>query len=163
MRIGGRHTQGVTIVELLIVIVVIGILAAITIVAYNGIQNRANDTAVRQDLTNFAKKLELIKVDADRYPSTLTAAMDLSFSKSAYGSDSQNRNIRYCYNSSTDTYVLVANSKSGNYFKAQNSTVEETASTYGYGVCSLIGLTSTNPSQNGFDSGASPQWATWIK
>lgn len=35
---------GFTIVELLIVIVVIGILAAIVIVAYNGIQTRANNT-----------------------------------------------------------------------------------------------------------------------
>lgn len=39
-----RSNQGFTIVELLIVIVVIGILAAITIVAYNGIQLRARNT-----------------------------------------------------------------------------------------------------------------------
>lgn len=37
----GQKQKGFTIVELLIVIVVIGILAAITIVAYNGIQERA--------------------------------------------------------------------------------------------------------------------------
>lgn len=46
--------DGFTIVELLIVIVVIGILAAITIVAFNGIQSRANNTsrinAVQQTL-----------------------------------------------------------------------------------------------------------------
>ena len=36
--------KGFTIVELLVVIVVIGILAAITIVSYNGITNRANNT-----------------------------------------------------------------------------------------------------------------------
>jgi prepilin-type N-terminal cleavage/methylation domain-containing protein len=39
-----KHQTGFTIVELLIVIVVIGILAAITIVAYNGIQTRAQNT-----------------------------------------------------------------------------------------------------------------------
>lgn len=39
-----KSRSGFTIVELLIVIVVIAILAAITIVAYNGIQQRANNT-----------------------------------------------------------------------------------------------------------------------
>ena len=38
--------SGFTIVELLIVIVVIAILAAISLVAYTGVQNSANDAAV---------------------------------------------------------------------------------------------------------------------
>jgi len=42
----GQKQSGFTIVELLIVVVVIAILAAITIVAYNGIQNRAKSSAV---------------------------------------------------------------------------------------------------------------------
>ncbi|MCA9336117.1 prepilin-type N-terminal cleavage/methylation domain-containing protein, partial [Candidatus Saccharibacteria bacterium] len=41
---------GFTIVELLIVIVVIAILAAITIVAYNGIQQRSRDSIRKSDL-----------------------------------------------------------------------------------------------------------------
>ena len=41
-----RGVKGFTIVELLIVIVVIAILAAISIVAYNGIQSRANNTKI---------------------------------------------------------------------------------------------------------------------
>jgi prepilin-type N-terminal cleavage/methylation domain-containing protein len=41
----GQKQKGFTIVELLIVIVVIGILAAITIVAYNGIQERSRLSA----------------------------------------------------------------------------------------------------------------------
>lgn len=40
------NKHGFTIVELLIVIVVIAILAAISIVSYNGIQQRANNTAI---------------------------------------------------------------------------------------------------------------------
>ena len=52
-----------TIVELLIVIVVIALLAAITIVAYNGIKNRTYDATVQSDLSSFAKHLKLIEAD----------------------------------------------------------------------------------------------------
>jgi len=51
--------SGFTVVELLIVIVVIAILAAITTVAYSGIQARANDSRTRQGATQFAKSLHL--------------------------------------------------------------------------------------------------------
>jgi general secretion pathway protein G len=61
---------GFTIVELLIVIVVIATLAAIIIVSYNGIQNRAHDTAVQNDIASMAKKLQLYYVDKGVYPDT---------------------------------------------------------------------------------------------
>lgn len=62
-----KSRSGFTIVELLIVIVVIGILAAITIVAYNGIQQRARDTARKSDLALIAKSLKLYYVDNGDY------------------------------------------------------------------------------------------------
>ena len=55
--------KGFTLVELLIVIVVIAILAAITLVAYNGIQKKAQDTSLRSDLTNAGKVMSLWTVD----------------------------------------------------------------------------------------------------
>lgn len=63
---------GFTIVELLIVIVVIGILAAITIVAFNGVQSRARDSARTNDIKSIQKALELYRVDNGIYPSVGT-------------------------------------------------------------------------------------------
>lgn len=79
MQWASRKKQtGFTIVELLIVVVVIAILAAITIVAYNGITNRAKDSAVRSTLTSTAKKIEAYRYSADNptesYPVSLSAA-----------------------------------------------------------------------------------------
>jgi prepilin-type N-terminal cleavage/methylation domain-containing protein len=50
--------NGFTIVELLVVIVVIGILAAITIVSYNGITTKAKTASVTSYLNSFSKKYQ---------------------------------------------------------------------------------------------------------
>jgi prepilin-type N-terminal cleavage/methylation domain-containing protein len=60
--------QGFTIVELLIVIVVIGILAAITIVAYNGIQNRGKSSAAQSAMNTVIKKAEAANAISSAYP-----------------------------------------------------------------------------------------------
>jgi len=65
-----KTTSGFTIVELLIVIVVIGILAAIALVAYNGTQSRARDADRRSDLAAIAKGLKLWYVDHGDYMET---------------------------------------------------------------------------------------------
>ena len=70
-------SRGFTIVELLIVIVVIAILAAITIAAYTGITNRANTSAAQSAATSLAKKAEVFNTENGAYPATagmITAA-----------------------------------------------------------------------------------------
>jgi prepilin-type N-terminal cleavage/methylation domain-containing protein len=71
------RTKGFTIVELLIVIVVIAILAAITIVAFNGIQTRARDSSRESSVVALQKALELYNAENDMYP-TFTGCTDNS-------------------------------------------------------------------------------------
>ncbi len=73
------HRQtGFTIVELLIVIVVIGILAAIVIAAYNGVQKSASKSSMQSDLKNAAQQMGIAQVDLGVYPDVLPAAAKTS-------------------------------------------------------------------------------------
>lgn len=80
LTLKNKHNQkGFTIVELLIVVVVIAILAAITIVAYNGIQNRAKDSALQSKASQIGKKaLAYAPLNADLYPPAATFEADLA-------------------------------------------------------------------------------------
>ncbi len=60
-----------TIVELLVVIVVIGILAAITIVSYSGISNRAKVSSLQSDLANASTLLKNYNTLYGSYPTSL--------------------------------------------------------------------------------------------
>lgn len=131
---GGRQ-KGFTIVELLIVIVVIALLAVIVIVAYNGIQQRAQDTAIKSDLSAIAKALTNYKTIKGTYPTTETQISEIhntsttglseanvKVTRTAYdvttqaaGDDTNRRNILICVRSggSDPQFGILALSKSG--------------------------------------------------
>jgi len=56
------YSHGFTIVELLIVIVVIGILATITIVSFNSVQSRARTTKINADISNLQKAIQAARI-----------------------------------------------------------------------------------------------------
>lgn len=60
--------HGFTIVELLIVIIIIGILAALVITTFNGIQQRARDNERETDIKALHSQVEAYFVENDRYP-----------------------------------------------------------------------------------------------
>jgi prepilin-type N-terminal cleavage/methylation domain-containing protein len=122
--INNRYLRaGFTIVEVLIVITVIGILASIVIVSYNGIQKKGYDTSVQSDLDSIAGLLEGSRVRStpQEFPRTkaILDTLDIKATKSAYDT-TVTYNMIYCIaNSGANAYqefLLVAKSKSGAIF-----------------------------------------------
>lgn len=93
------HAQGFTIVELLIVVVVIAILAAITIVSYNGISKSAKEASLKSDLTGAAKQVSNERTTTNLYPTDTT-----SLKKSGTTS------LDYTYDNDSETFCLTATS-----------------------------------------------------
>ena len=63
-----KTKSGFTIVELLVVIVIIAILAAISVVVYNGVQNRATNNSRASTVTQYVKALKLYATQNGSYP-----------------------------------------------------------------------------------------------
>lgn len=134
--------RGFTIIELLIVIVVIAILAAISIVSYNGIQERARATVVQSDLSNAAKKIELARIDATDglYPTALTTAMDIRVTKSAY--NTTRNNWYYCTSADRTRFAIggvVQGGGNKGYIYSSNSTISTSNDLWSGQVCGAVG------------------------
>lgn len=63
-----QKEQGFTIVELLIVIVVIGILAALVVTTFTGIQQKARNTERQTDIKAIHGQVEAYYAQAGKYP-----------------------------------------------------------------------------------------------
>jgi prepilin-type N-terminal cleavage/methylation domain-containing protein len=133
--------SGFTIVELLIVIVIIGILAAITIVAYNGIQNRARASAVSGALIQAVKKLEVYAVDGTGYPAALATVGVNNTTDTTY---------QYSVNNSVSpaTYCVTGTTGTISYKVSSTSTTPTVGGCAGHGSGGVAPITNliANPS-----------------
>ena len=67
-----RNRKGFTLIELLIVVVIIGILAAIAIPKFANTKSKAYITAMKSDLRNLVTAEEAFFSDSSKYTATLT-------------------------------------------------------------------------------------------
>ncbi len=175
MKTWAKQTQrGFTIVELLIVIVVIGILAAITIVAFNGVQNRANDTAIQNDLRNLATQIKAYQAEQDALPVFGNEPGDpdgndfpgITFkpTKGAYGAGTNNLFVCKGQAAGGTAFGMAALSKSGNvvaYTSSQGFVSYAPAWDGGSGtICPALGFASFYRS---FGKGGGTTWNSWIQ
>lgn len=145
-----QKQTGFTIVELLIVVVVIAILAAITIVSYNGITNRANDSAIQQDLTTIAKKIQISYTQNGVYPTGAgLRTAGVTVSKGSYSRGMFNGaswyNMLYCWPDTTNPnrFALIAQSKSGNVYQWVDGSLTKIGTTLQGSIqqCASAGVT----------------------
>lgn len=139
-----KSRDGFTIVELLIVIVVIAILAAVSIIAYGGIQNRANDAAIQNDLRNLGQKVKAYMVDNTEPPTADQAGLEgiAKVTKGSYDSSiAFSTSLLYCRTATK--FGFVARSKSGQSFVMDNGTLRK-IDTWGGGNDDLACASNTN-------------------
>ena len=61
-------TRGFTLIELLLVLVILGILAAIVVPKFSGRTEQARETAAKTQISTFETALDAFEVDMGRYP-----------------------------------------------------------------------------------------------
>jgi prepilin-type N-terminal cleavage/methylation domain-containing protein len=108
--------RGFTIVELLIVIVVIGILAAIIIIAYNGVTQKAHASVLQSDLKNGATSLGISRTTDGTYPSDATQANGGQGLKASSGNS-----LSYRASSDGSSYCLIGSGYNMTYSVTNNN------------------------------------------
>ncbi len=137
-----RASHAFTIVELLIVIVVIAILAAITIVAYNGIQDRARASAASAALSGALKKIKVAQVTADS-----TVALTCAEFSSAVGATTTTctpevGDTKYQYTPDlAGTYCITATVGNKSYYVTGTNSTPAVNGCAGHGVGGVAAVT----------------------
>ena len=145
-----KTRSGFTIVELLIVIVIIAILAAITVVAYNGIQQRARDSAATQLASQAGRKILAYQALNGTYPPDLTSAEITDTS-----------NLQYSVNTAVNpaTFCVTATSGSSSYYLSNASTTPTKGGCAGHGQGGVTAITNLHPNPGAITTAGYGAWA----
>lgn len=138
--IRGQSRTAFTIVELLIVVVVIAILAAITVVAYTGISAQARESAVKAEVSQNAKAAVgmMTRLNSGT-PSTVVMMANKSqiqFTNGDY------RVITYCTNG-VDSMLGVSTTAGESYYYRQSTGEVAANAGDGFNPCGDVGMSGT--------------------
>lgn len=135
-----KQHPGFTIVELLIVIVVIAILAAISIVAYTGVQNKAKASALAVDFENNNKVIKAASATGGSPPSTIDV---LQSSIKMVVSENKYKIASYC--SSTQGYAFAVETLGGDkYYSINGGTTTQDNALDVTNACTGLGIASAD-------------------
>ena len=73
-KLRGNNTKGFTLIELMIVIAIIGILAAIAIPQFSAYRQKAYNSAAQSDLKNLKTGMEAYMAEFQEYPASLAGS-----------------------------------------------------------------------------------------
>ena len=118
-KVKSLKKQGFTIVELLVVIVVIGILATITVVSYTGITTKANTATNKQNASSVLAAAQTFYTDSSTFPAT----------------DATSATVYTNFNVATNVAKLPAGLTINNVVLAAGSTIRYLLNAAGTGVC----------------------------
>lgn len=173
-----KSTQGFTIVEILIVIIVIGILAAVTLVGYSAVVARANESSVQSDLSKLADAIKLKNLDDQTIPAggitsagvgTASNFTGVTFKPVEKSYDKTVTNLYYCEGllDGIREYAVVARAASGKAFSfisnkgaSSFSPSVWTAASNGPAVCGALGFVSPFSWSYGYN-GSTSAWSGW--
>lgn len=162
-----KSKSGFTIVELLIVIVVIAILASISVVAYTGMRERANDSKRLSDANGIIKALNVYYAQHGSYPGhTSGGSWELSSTETTgqfmeYLAD-------YGYSGGTPVDPVNTSSRYYRYYRYAAGSYGCDASRgnfYVFGIRGFDSVSGTHPQSPGFscsgrDWGPETSWTT---
>lgn len=114
--------RGFTIVELLIVIVVIAVLAGITVVAFNGVRNRADASRSVSAVNSYVKLLKLHAQTTGSYPSIESSPYEYCLGRPSDFPAEGVFSAGQCIHNSASSYSVFT-----------NQALNDTLSTYGQG------------------------------
>jgi len=89
MNAMAKRQQGFTLIEIMVVVVIIGILAALVVPKVMGRPDQAKVTVARGDLKAIASALEMYRLDNRRYPDT-QQGLEALVQRPASGADNWN-------------------------------------------------------------------------